>query len=84
MESEFKKFEAYVGCGRIARFTVKREHFLVVEFKDSQKGIAPMTINTPDLIVNALSEFEKVHANFKEILQYQGNDFVVYRLERIL
>ena len=86
MKTEIRDFEVFVGCGRIASFTVEGGHFVTVKFKDSQKGIAPMSISTtPDLIVKALVEFQKENENFKPTcLLYQGPDFAVYYFERIL
>ena len=86
MKTEIRDFEVFVGCGRVAYFTVKDGHFVTVKFKDSQKGIAPMSISaTPDLLVKALIEFKKKNEDFKPTcLLYQGPDFVVYYFERIL
>ena len=86
MKTEIHDFEVFVGCGRIASFTVSNGHFVTVKFKDSKRGIAPMCINeTPDLLVKALSEFKKENEDFKPTcLLYQGPDFAVYYFERIL
>ena len=86
MNTEIQDFEVFVGCGRVASFTVRDSHYVTVKFKDSQKGIVPMSICiTPDLLVKALIEFGKENMDFKPTcLLYQGPDFVIYYFERVL
>jgi hypothetical protein len=86
MNTEISEASIYVGCGRIAVFTVKDNCYVTLKFRDDQKGVAPMDINkTPDLLVRALHEFKKINENFKPTcLLYQGPDFAVYYFERIL
>lgn len=86
MNTEITEASVYVGCGRIAVFTVKDNRYVTIKFRDDQKGIAPMNINkTPNLLVRALYEFKKINDNFKPTcLLYQGPDFAIYYFERIL
>lgn len=86
MNTEIIEASVYVGCGRIAVFTVKDNCYVTLKFRDDQKGVAPMDINkTPDLLVRALHEFKKINESFKPTcLLYQGPDFAIYYFERIL
>ena len=86
MNTEIIEASVYVGCGRIAVFTVKDNCYVTLKFKDDQKGVAPMNINkTPNLLVRALYEFKKINDNFRPTcLLYQGPDFAIYYFERIL
>ncbi len=83
MISELRDLTIDVGFGRVAHITVEDKHIVMIKF---QKGIAPISIaNSPDLLINALSQFKKQNENFKPTcLLYQGPDFVVYYFERIL
>ena len=84
MGTEIKDFEVYVGHGITAFFSVENDCFLTINFRD-RTGVAQMPIQSPELIVKALSEFKKKHVCFKPTcLLYQGPDFAVYYFEIIL
>ena len=64
MNTEISEASIYVGCGRIAVFTVKDNCYVTLKFRDDQKGVAPMDINkTPDLLVRALENKRKFQTN---------------------